>query len=197
MQHLHHVKHQRYAGHHQHEDDEDGLLRGPGDEALHMLLAWVPLTGYLQGQGEAVEVVLPNDEAHLKQDLEEDVSHVADEQRPPDVHLAVLVSVLGQLQLSVGAFVILEFPSELLLLVDDVQHVTQVHQGGDGHKDDLKDPKSHMGDGEGLVVAVVLATRRQAVALHAGLLICPHLHREKIHMLAHANDHPLPFFPFL
>ena len=198
MQHLHHVEQQRHAGHHQHEDDEDGLLCGPGDKALHMLPAGVPrITGYLQGQDEAIEVVLANDEAHLKQDLEEDVSHVANEQRPPDVHLAILVCVLGRLQLSVGTSVLLEFPSELLLLVDDVQNVTQVHEGGDGDEDDLEDPESHMGDGEGLVVAGVPATRRQVVAVHAGLLICPHLHREKIHYVSTCKRaNTLPFFPF-
>ncbi len=63
----------------------------------------------------------------------------------------------------------------LLLHADNVQHMAQVDEGGRGDKDDLQHPGSDVGDGKGLIIADVLATRLLRVTSKVRLLVTPNL----------------------
>lgn len=92
MEHLHDVEDHREDGHRQHEDDEDGFLSGTTDEAVH----WRPTgVGVKCNHGrhkyEAIKVVLAYNEPNFKQDLGQQLQHVAEEQDALELHFAVFV----------------------------------------------------------------------------------------------------------
>nr|KAF6427790.1 hypothetical protein HJG63_008279 [Rousettus aegyptiacus] len=126
---LQHVEKERQAGHGQHEDDEDGLLRGPGDEAVHGVGAGPLVTAVEWLQLKAVQEVLAGDEAHLEQHLEDGGEDVGPEQRPGDADLAPVVPHRGPVPLAAVAVPVrlLRVPLfPLLFHAHDVQHVAQV-----------------------------------------------------------------------
>lgn len=173
---LHHVEHHRDAGHDQHEDDEDGFLRGPRHEALDGEGTWRPGADDLRLHDEPVQVILPHYEAYLQEDSEEDGGHVASQQVALELDFPLFVRVLWPLHnppAGVGFHVF----SQLFLFVVDMDDVAEVDQGWRGDEDDLENPEPNVRDGEGVVVADVLTTRLLSVANHFGLFITPNLQR--------------------
>lgn len=92
MEHLHDVEDHREDGHCQHKDNKDGFLCGATYEAVHWgstgVVRKCNLTGH---EYEAIEVVLAYDESHFKQDLGEQLDHVAGQQDALELDFATIV----------------------------------------------------------------------------------------------------------
>ena len=92
---LHHAEHQGDHRRHQHEPDDDRLLRGPGEEAVHLVRAGVGGADVARLEGETVEIVLTHDKQNLQDYLGHQMEGVAAEEAAADADLAGALRVLG------------------------------------------------------------------------------------------------------
>lgn len=77
VEYFHNVQEEGNAGHHQHEDDEDGLLGGPGHVTFYGEGAGLHGAGEHGDHDEPVQVVLSHNEAGLDDYLEDQLGQVA------------------------------------------------------------------------------------------------------------------------
>lgn len=96
------VQEQRDAGHCQHEDNEDGLLSGSGHVALHSEGTGLLRAGEHGDHDEAIQIVLSNYEGSFDDDLDNELSQVAPQQVPFDLHLPIFIGVFGPFQHTVA-----------------------------------------------------------------------------------------------
>ena len=122
---LHHVEQKGDAGHHEHEDDEDGLLRGPRHVALHSEGARGSGADDPRVHDEPVKIILPHDERYLQNDSKEDGGHVGSQQVAFNLDVAIFVRVLWSFDGSTRR-VALHMLSQLILFVDNMEDMAQV-----------------------------------------------------------------------
>lgn len=180
------IQGKRHQRHHQHEDNEDGFLSGAREEAVHLMWAGVSFAGVNGTQAESIDVPLDQQEGHLEDRLEEDTDDVGSQQAPSHFHLPMFFNTILELlylnllqvhlhvdTISLGNFEFLLFLVQFLFLSHHIEHMSQVQECGYRHKYDLQDPKAHVGDWEGLVVADIFTTRLLSVTTKGRLLITP------------------------
>ncbi|CAG5866298.1 unnamed protein product, partial [Menidia menidia] len=153
------------AGDH-HEDGEDPLLRGPRDEAVHLVGTGLLLT--LDERGEVValvDVVEQVDEGGVDGYFEEQREDVGPPQASA-LFARVLVETLAVLAVLVP---VLFFP---FLPVGHVHH-HQERRTGDEYE--LQGPQADVGHGEEVVIADVVAPGLSCVTFEVFLFIAPDL----------------------
>lgn len=164
-----------------HEEGEDSFLSRPRDEAVHLVGTGLLLA--LDERGEVVALVDVVEEVD-KSDVNAYFEDQGEDVRPPQAS-AFLASVLVEAAAVLSILeLVFTFP---VLPVGDVHH----HQErGAGDEDELQGPQAHMGDGEEVVVADIVAPGLSRVAFEVFLFIAPDLLRRhhKHHDPEEEND---------
>lgn len=137
------VEKQGDAGHHQHEEDEDGLLCGSRHVALDGEGTRSSGADDSRVHDEPVQIILTHDERYLQKDSEKNGGHVGRQQVAFNRDLAFFVRVLGNFDDFTSRMRLHEC-SHLVFLVDDVEDVTEVDQRRRRDEDDLEDPESNV-----------------------------------------------------
>lgn len=177
---LHDIQRDTEDGGAAHDVEEDLLLSGSGDVAVHSVgtgaLAAAEQYGHLKAVVQEVE---GEQGTHLKGYLEDQADYVSAEQasiNTPFVLIQLLL-VFGLPALPVG-------------------HVQGHQQGWGGHHYELQSPQTHLRDGEEVVEAGVLTSRLPGVAHKLLLLVLPHLlSRRHVHQDPEEEDHREPKAP--
>jgi len=146
----------RYHPHGEVEAEEDGLLRGAGGEAVHRVGAGEAAAGELGLHLEAVQPPLACQEAEFCEYAERHIDDV----HPPQMEVFPVhpPAISADFRASVP----------LVVVMHDVHEEDQRRRGDE---DDVEHPESVLGDGEGHVVAHLLAARLQGVAGELLLLV--------------------------
>ena len=163
---LHQAGDARHHAHAEVEHQKDGLLGGPGGEAVHRVRAGEAAARELGLQPEAVQPPLAHQHPHLGHQAE---GHVHQVELPQAPLLRVLLAADGGGAIGGGG--------GGLDLREVVHGVHQVDQGRGGDEHDVEDPEPVHGDGEGMVIAHLLAARLQGVAGELFLLIVKQVRR--------------------
>lgn len=150
------AREQRHQAHSKVEAEEDGFLGRAGGKAVYRVGTGEAAAGELGLHLEAVELPLAHQEAHLGQDPEGNVDAV----EPPEVEVFPPLPAAAP-----------PAPGSNRLLVVVMDGIHEEDEGGRGDEDDVEDPEPVLGDGEGHVVAHLLAARLQGVAGELLLLI--------------------------
>lgn len=179
-----HVEHKRDAGHDQHEDDEDGFLRGPRHVALHGEGTRGPGADDQWVHDKPIQVILPHNKRYLQNDPEKDGGHVVSQQIAFNPDFAFFVRVLGDFD-DFTARVGLDVFPQFFLFVNDVDDVAEIEQCWCWDEDNLEDPEPNVWDWECVVIADVFTTRLFGVADHFGLFITPNLQKSHDRIIIH------------
>lgn len=147
---------QRHQANDEVEAEEDGFLSRAGGEAVHRVGAGEAAAGDPGLHLEAIELPLAHQEAYLGHDPEGHVDAV----EPPEAQVFLPLPVVAPPAPGCGR--------PLVMVVGGVH---EENEGGCGDEDNVEDPEPVLGNGEGHVVAHLLAARLQGVAGKLLLLV--------------------------
>lgn len=172
------------SSHGQHKDNEDVLLRGPGDITVDRVGTGTPAADMQGVQEDPIKEVLAHNEGHLHGGADQDGADIGVEQSALEDYPPIHFLPAGQLCLLSHWVLIRASPTDLFgslcfpelpLLLDthSVHGMAHVHQRWRGDEDDLQYPVANVGYGEGLIIADIFTPRLNRITLEISLLIPP------------------------
>lgn len=111
------------------------------------------VTFKLFGHMKSDQIILAHNETCFKQNGHKKAKHITTKQGSFVVNLPVIGRVFWQFGFVFLIWHVLQILPEFVFFVDDVQNVAEVNQSWRGHKDDLENPESHVGNREGMIEA--------------------------------------------